>query len=61
MIIHQMAAYAYYVIPAITMWERIVGSHNKPLWIKLPSRVPVSLGIWLFAMAFPFYGPINSL
>lgn len=30
-------------------------------YIRMPSRLPVSLLIWLFAMAFPFYGSINSL
>lgn len=30
-------------------------------YIRLPSRLPVSLLIWLVAMAFPFYGAINSL
>ncbi len=55
------AAYAYYVIPALIMWERLIKTHKLPFWIRLPSRLPVSLGVWLFAMAFPFYSTINSL
>ena len=41
--------------------ERFIGTHNKPWYIRLPSRLPVSLLVWLAAMAFPFYGAINSL
>jgi auxin influx carrier (AUX1 LAX family) len=61
MVMHQLAAFAYYVVPALYMWERIIGTHNKHWAIRLPSRLPVSLLIWLAAMAFPFYGAINSL
>ena len=41
--------------------ERIIRTHNQPWYIRLPSRIPISLLIWLLAMAFPFYGAINSL
>lgn len=41
MIIHQFVAYALYVTPVFFMWERLVGTHQKPLWIRLPSRLPV--------------------
>ncbi|KAL6756332.1 transmembrane amino acid transporter protein-domain-containing protein [Haematococcus lacustris] len=61
MIIHQLAAFAYYVLPAIFMWERLIKTHTRPWYIRLPSRLPVSLFIWAIAMAFPFYGAINSL
>ena len=23
------------------MWEKLIGTHEKPNWIKLPSRIPV--------------------
>ena len=59
MIIHQLAAFAYYVTPVMYMWERLIRTHNQPWYIRLPSRLPVSLVIWLIAMAFPFYGAIN--
>ena len=61
MILHQLAAYAYYVAPAFFLLERAVGTHNKGYWWKMATRLPLSLGIWLFALAFPFYGAINSL
>lgn len=41
MIIHQCVAYALYVTPVFFMWEKLVHTHNKPLWIRLPSRLPV--------------------
>lgn len=41
MIIHQFVAYALYVTPVFFMWEKLVKTHQKPLWIRLPSRLPV--------------------
>lgn len=41
MIIHQFVAYALYVTPVFFMWEKLVHTHQKPLWIRLPSRLPV--------------------
>ena len=41
MIIHQCVAYALYVTPVFFMWEKLVHTHHKPLWIRLPSRLPV--------------------
>ena len=41
MIIHQCVAYALYVTPVFFMWEKLVGTHQKPLWLRLPSRLPV--------------------
>lgn len=33
MIVHQLAAFAYYVVPLMFMWERVIGTHNKPWWV----------------------------
>lgn len=41
MIIHQFVAYALYVTPVFFMWEKLIKTHQKPLWIRLPSRLPV--------------------
>jgi len=47
MIIHQCVAYALYVTPVFFMWEKLVHTHDKPLWIRLPSRLPVGqLSLW---------------
>ena len=41
MILHQFVAYALYVTPVFFMWEKLIKTHQKPLWIRLPSRFPV--------------------
>ncbi|CAL5220457.1 g2477 [Coccomyxa viridis] len=61
MLIHQIIAYALYVTPIFFMWEKLVGTHYKPAYIRLPSRLPVALLLWFIAIAFPFYGLINSI
>ncbi|EIE19348.1 hypothetical protein COCSUDRAFT_19779, partial [Coccomyxa subellipsoidea C-169] len=61
MIIHQAVAYALYVTPVFFMWEKLVGTHDKPLWIRLPSRLPVALLVWFFALIFPFFDTINAV
>lgn len=61
MLIHQIVAYALYVTPIFFMWEKLIGTHEKPNWIKLPSRLPVALLLWFIALAFPFYGLVNSI
>jgi auxin influx carrier (AUX1 LAX family) len=61
MLIHQIVAYALYVTPIFFAWEKLIGTHEKPAWIRLPSRLPVALLLWLIALAFPFYGLINSI
>ncbi|EIE20383.1 hypothetical protein COCSUDRAFT_30594 [Coccomyxa subellipsoidea C-169] len=61
MLIHQIVAYALYVTPIFFMWEKLIGTHEKPNWIRLPSRLPVALVLWFIAIAFPFYGLINSI
>jgi len=61
MIIHQFVAYALYVTPVFFMWEKLVHTHQKPLWIRLPSRLPVSLFVWFIALLLPFYNTINAI
>ena len=29
------------VTPIFFMWEKLIGTHEKPSWIRLPSRLPV--------------------
>ncbi len=44
------------------MWwqfEKLVGTHHKPLWIRLPSRIPVT-GI-LFFIASKQHFPTQSV
>ncbi len=42
-VIHQLVAYALYITPVLFMWEKLIHTHDKPLWIRLPSRLPVGL------------------
>lgn len=42
-------------------WEKLIHTHTKSLWIRLPSRLPVWGLIYLLALMFPFYGVINSV
>ncbi|KAK9855480.1 hypothetical protein WJX84_006331 [Apatococcus fuscideae] len=43
------------------MWEKLIGTHTKPYWIRLPSRIPVVLLIWFFALLVPFFSLLNSI
>ena len=29
------------VTPIFFAWEKLIGTHEKPAWIRLPSRLPV--------------------
>ena len=63
MIIHQCVAYALYVTPVFFMWEKLVHTHDKPLWIRLPSRLPVGQ-LSFFAMELlqlPEQNPLTPL
>lgn len=61
MLIHNCAAFTVHTLAMFYMWEKLIGTHTKPLWIRLPSRIPLGLAVWLVALAIPFYGTINSL
>ena len=37
----QCIAYAIYITPVFFMWEKLIGTHYKPNWVRLPSRLPV--------------------
>ena len=58
--IHNIAAFTLHIIPLMYIWERLIGTHTKPEWIRLPSRLPPLLAVWLLALLFPFYGNITS-
>lgn len=61
MYIHNMTAFTLHFNPFLYMWERMIFTHNKPWYIRIPSRIPVLLFLWLIALLIPFYGTINSL
>merc|ERR1712130_281884 len=61
MVIHQCVAFGLFVTPLYFMFEKLVGTHHKPLWIRLPSRIPVTAILFFIAILIPFFGPVNSI
>lgn len=58
----QCVAFGLFVTPLFLMWEKVVGVHYSKFYaIRAAARVPVVLLIWFLAVAFPFFGPINSI
>ena len=51
MIIHQAFAYAMFIMPVHHMWEKLIKTHDKPYWIRLPSRLPVGMLTSFFPLA----------
>lgn len=43
------------------MWEKALKIHDKPYYMRLPLRLPVAGGIWLLAVAFPYYNVRSPL
>jgi hypothetical protein len=49
------------VTPLYFVWEKLIGIHTtKNMLLRAVCRMPVILPVWFFAIAFPFFGPINS-
>ncbi|GBF87481.1 hypothetical protein Rsub_00192 [Raphidocelis subcapitata] len=61
MLIHQIIAFCLYSAPLYYMSEKILRVHTKRLWWRIPARIPISAGVAVFAVAFPFYGTINAM
>lgn len=47
--------------PLYFLWEKLLGTHQARYIVRVGSRIPVVLVIWFLAVAFPFFGPINSI
>jgi auxin influx carrier (AUX1 LAX family) len=41
MVVDQLTAYGLFVHPLCILWEKLLRVHYKPLWIRLPARIPV--------------------
>ncbi|KAH8940573.1 hypothetical protein BDL97_15G096000 [Sphagnum fallax] len=61
MIIHQSVAFGLYMMPLNFMWEKLLGVHQSPYIYRVLARLPVGLLLWFLALAFPFFGPLNSM
>lgn len=58
----QCVAFGLFVTPLFLMWEKVVGVHHTKVYaLRAVARIPVVLLIWFLAVAFPFFGPINSI
>ncbi len=57
----QFITVGFAVTPLYFVWEKIIGIHtSKNMLLRAVCRMPVILPVWFFAIAFPFFGPINS-
>ena len=57
----QFITVGFAVTPLYFVWEKLLGIHHtKHVLFRAICRMPVILPIWFFAIAFPFFGPINS-
>lgn len=61
MIVHQAIAFGLYVMPLNFMWEKLLHVHQARYFVRVIVRLPVALLLWLLALLFPFFGPLNSL
>ena len=69
--IHQVVVFGLVLMPLYYYAERAVGLNGRGRagrlagWRRLAARVatrmPISLLVWVLALAFPFYGAINAL
>ncbi|CAM6091757.1 unnamed protein product [Calypogeia fissa] len=61
MITHQAVAFGLYVMPLFFMWEKLWGIHTAWFPLRVVMRLPVAALLWFLALAFPFFGPFNSI
>mmetsp|Transcript_4868 Transcript_4868/g.7415 ORF Transcript_4868/g.7415 Transcript_4868/m.7415 type:complete len:483 (+) Transcript_4868:119-1567(+) len=61
MCLHQMVAFGLFSGPLYHMWEEYLGIHGSSYHIRVLSRLPIAGAILFMAIAFPFYGSVNSL
>jgi hypothetical protein len=58
---YQSVAFGLYMMPLNFMWEKLLGVHQSPYIYRVLARLPVGLLLWFLALAFPFFGPLNSM
>lgn len=58
----QFITVGFAVTPLYFVWEKILGVHQENnMLLRASCRVPIILPIWFLAIAFPFFGSINSV
>ena len=61
MSIHQLVAFGLFIGPFFHMWEQTLKIHDKRFSTRVIYRLPLCGCIVLIAVAFPFFGAINSV
>lgn len=61
MVVHQAMGFVLFSHPVFLVCEKAVGVHTKMFALRVLVRIPVVAVMWFFALAVPFFGPINSV
>lgn len=61
MSLHQLVAFGLFIGPFFHMWEQFLKVHKKKFSLRVLVRLPLCFFIMLIAVAFPFFGAINSV
>ena len=57
----QAIAFGLYIMPLNFMWEKLWGVHQSHYLKRIAVRIPIGCLLWLLALMFPFFGPLNSM
>ncbi|KAJ7298217.1 hypothetical protein O6H91_Y009700 [Diphasiastrum complanatum] len=61
MLMHEFIEFSFGALPAHIILEKVFGLHHSRYFLRqLIARIPIILVLWLIALMFPFFGPINS-
>lgn len=61
MSLHQLVAFGLFIGPIFHIWEKFWNVHDKKFPIRIIFRLPLCGFMMLIAVAFPFFGAINSV
>ena len=61
LIFFQAIAFGLYIMPLNFMWEKLWGLHQAHYLKRIAVRIPIGCLLWLLALMFPFFGPLNSV
>ncbi|KAG0590831.1 hypothetical protein KC19_1G129700 [Ceratodon purpureus] len=60
-IAHQAMGFILFTHPIFLLCEKAAGVHTRRFFLRVLCRIPVVAIMFFFALAVPFFGPINSL
>lgn len=61
MSLHQLVAFGLFIGPVFHIWEHFLKIHDKRFSTRVLYRLPLCGCVLLIAVAFPFFGAINSV